>query len=353
MFDERGVQDGCSAGEDKSMSKIGLALGLMMVVLATAGRANATDISARGISIREGGKLTHRQVRVSSRDAAILLPNGVTPSAAIHVYSANDDFCFKMQAGTGWTNDGSSWAYADEGTGNVASVTNGKLVMNLKSGVAYSLNDAPQAEVNVQVQFGDGQRYCLHCNGIEIIQNDARRYSGKYCSSSVCDAEPESCDPLVEYDWREWPVSEGGNGHFYAVTAPYGTWYESRDKAIAAGGHLVTINDAAENDWLRQQYGTPGQFGQGLWTGFNDLGTEGHWEWVGGDGGWWENGNPASTSYANWYQGTPEPNGGLGENAMIINYSDYSGDNRHGTWTDADENRTDFKGGIIELDGPP
>ncbi len=113
------------------------------------------------------------------------------------------------------------------------------------------------------------------------------------------------------------------------------------------------MNDAAENGWLHQQYGTPGQFGQGLWTGFNDLGAEGHWEWVGGDGGWWENGNPASTSYVNWYPGTPEPNGGDGENAMIINYSDYRGDNRQGMWTDAGEDRTDFKGGIIEIDGAP
>jgi hypothetical protein len=324
-----------------------------MVIVATAGRAGATDISARRILIKESGSLTDRQIRVSSRDAAILLADTANPSAAIHVYSTSDDFCFKLPAGTGWTNDASGWDYEDEGTGNIASLRNGRLVVRILSGVAYSLDEASQADVNVQVQFGDGPQYCLRCNGVEIIQNNARRYSGKYCAPSACDAEPNTCDPLVEYDWREWPVSEGGNGHFYAVTSPYGTWHQCRDKAIAAGGHLVTINDAAENEWLHRQYGTPGQFGQGLWTGFNDLGAEGHWEWVGGDGGWWENGNPASTSYVNWYPGTPEPNGGFGENAMIINYSHYKGDNRQGMWTDAGESRTDFKGGIIEIDAAP
>src|SRR5438045_63144 len=104
------------------MSKIGLALALTMVVLATAGQANAIDISAKKIMIS-------RQIRVSSRDGAIVVPYDANPSAAIHVYSATDNFCFKLPAGRGWTDAGSSWHYEDELTGNVASVKKGKLAM--------------------------------------------------------------------------------------------------------------------------------------------------------------------------------------------------------------------------------
>ncbi len=124
------------------------------------------------------------------------------------------------------------------------------------------------------------------------------------------------------YGWTQWPASEGGNGHWYALTASNTTWFDCRDEAIAAGGYLVTINDAAENAWLHQQFGTPGVVGQSRWIGFNDVATEGHWEWVGGDGGWWEKDNPASTSYVRWYADTPEPNGDVNENAAIINYAE-------------------------------
>ncbi len=160
--------------------------------------------------------------------------------------------------------------------------------------------------------------------------------------------------PALGYDWREWPVSAGGNGHLYALTTNKTTWYACQDEAIAAGGHLVTINNAAENVWLYQQFGTPGQRGNALWIGFSDHTAEGHWQWVGGDGGWWEKDNPASTSYVNWYVDTGEPNGGMWENAAIINYVDYPGEDRHGCWTDADENRmdSDLNGGIIEIDVP-
>ena len=46
-------------------------------------------------------------------------------------------------------------------------------------------------------------------------------------------------------------------GHIYYLLTP-ATWTQSENEAIALGGHLVTINDDAENDWV---YDTFSQFG--------------------------------------------------------------------------------------------
>ena len=101
---------------------------------------------------------------------------------------------------------------------------------------------------------------------------------------------------LAEYIWHQY------GRHRYALTAP-GTWEEAEAESVAIGGHLVTINNEAENNWLYQTFGITESF-KDLWIGFNDVAQEGHWVWVGEvqdpgqywDGGWWESGNPSSTS---------------------------------------------------------
>lgn len=130
-------------------------------------------------------------------------------------------------------------------------------------------------------------------------------------------------------DWITWEVSEGGNGHRYALTEGI-DWPDAEAAADAAGGHLVTINDEMENEWVVFTF-APLVTDQ-VWMGFNQLGTPGHWEWIGEttdpgehwDGGWWEAGNPSSTSYTNWASGQP---GGAEEYGLLIVIGD-------GTWHD-------------------
>ena len=58
------------------------------------------------------------------------------------------------------------------------------------------------------------------------------------------------------------------DGHLYRLTEP-ADWFSAESQAEQVGGHLVTINDAAENAWL---FDTLMPFatdqGAGFWTGF-------------------------------------------------------------------------------------
>ena len=111
-------------------------------------------------------------------------------------------------------------------------------------------------------------------------------------------------DPFVALLTAAWiynPVTT----HSYRLTSPGLSWVEAEAEAVAACGHLVTINDAAEQDWLCAQF--PRDESQGdppLWIGLYQ--EEGAAE---PDGGWvWTSGEPVT--YTNWHSG--EPNDGSG-----------------------------------------
>src|SRR5438105_7832060 len=62
-------------------------------------------------------------------------------------------------------------------------------------------------------------------------------------------------------------------GHLYAPLTLGGgqwSWSQLEANAVALGGHLVTINDQAEEDWLLSTFGRLGSF----WIGLNDVASE-------------------------------------------------------------------------------
>jgi hypothetical protein len=80
------------------------------------------------------------------------------------------------------------------------------------------------------------------------------------------------------------------NGHEYALTSPNVTWQEAETEAVAWGGHLVTINDQAEQDWLANTF--PYTLYPGIYIGMNDIANEGFWVWSSGE----------PVTYTNWTQ---------------------------------------------------
>lgn len=103
------------------------------------------------------------------------------------------------------------------------------------------------------------------------------------------------------------PVEWSENGHFYlAVPAPDGiTWTDANQAANLLGGHLVTIQDANENDFVFNlvddeifwfEWGSL----QGPWLGgYQPEGSpepDGAWRWV----------TEEPFEYTNWFEGLPD-----------------------------------------------
>jgi hypothetical protein len=112
----------------------------------------------------------------------------------------------------------------------------------------------------------------------------------------------------VGYDWQEWPVGQGGNGHFYALTQTcgelgdgIGTWSEAYSEATSIGGYLATINISAEQNWLNATFPrtTVGRVDEELWIGLHQVAGSAEpqegWEWVTGE----------PVTFTNWYPGEP------------------------------------------------
>jgi len=94
-------------------------------------------------------------------------------------------------------------------------------------------------------------------------------------------------DEALAYQW----FFNSGSGHYYTLTENVGHWTDAVTEAQSLGGYLVTINDAAEEAWLRQTFDSEYTY----WIGFTDGNQEGNWVWVG---------DPSST-YTNWAPGEP------------------------------------------------
>jgi hypothetical protein len=85
------------------------------------------------------------------------------------------------------------------------------------------------------------------------------------------------------------------NGSRYYRSNNGTSWTSANSAAQAIGGHLVTLNSAAENNWLDAQIGS-----SVVWIGINDIATEGNFVWSSG----------ISSSYTNWASGEPNNSGG-------------------------------------------
>lgn len=123
------------------------------------------------------------------------------------------------------------------------------------------------------------------------------------------------------------PTYNPATGHWYDIVSSgaNGAWINAENNAIALGGHLVTINDAAEEAWLRATFSSSTRY----WIGFNDAASEGTWVWSSGE----------PVTYVNWEDfqpnnATPPPRG---EDYAVLNWNTSTGG-----WNDWDHQRPDY-----------
>ncbi|MEM9089812.1 MAG: DUF4347 domain-containing protein, partial [Cyanobacteria bacterium P01_F01_bin.53] len=126
------------------------------------------------------------------------------------------------------------------------------------------------------------------------------------------------------------------NGKEYQLTTKAKSWKEAQAEAQAIGGSLVTINDAAEQQWLHDTFGTS----QSFWIGLTDEATEGQFQWANGE----------AVTYTNWFPNEPNDYkfGGAfpgGEDYTLMNWGGT------GKWNDAPDSYMGSYQGIIELPG--
>jgi hypothetical protein len=95
------------------------------------------------------------------------------------------------------------------------------------------------------------------------------------------------------------PVVNPATGHSYYLTAQ-DTWTGAQATATGLGGSLVTINDAAENQWVFDTFASFGGVNRLLWLGLHDASqlnpsSPSSYQWVDGE----------NSSYRNWNAGEP------------------------------------------------
>ncbi len=133
--------------------------------------------------------------------------------------------------------------------------------------------------------------------------------------------------PLV-LGTRVHPVS----GHEYKLLSPSGV-HAAEAYARELGGHLVTVDDQAEHDWLTANFHVWNGSTRNYWVGANDVAVEGAWAWTDG----------TAPGFVAWDAGQPDNYGG-GED-----YAHSRSSSATGLWNDIDALPPITVHGLVEI----
>ena len=130
-----------------------------------------------------------------------------------------------------------------------------------------------------------------------------------------------------------WGVNPA-NGHTYK-SIHCESWVDANSQAVAEDAHLVAINDAAEQKWLSDIFGS-----RPYWIGLTDFAKEGEWSWTSGE----------PVTYTNWTFHEPM-DADIGEEDYV-----FMGHAPNGEWSDISTEGAAWQFiqmAIIERDNPP
>ena len=150
-------------------------------------------------------------------------------------------------------------------------------------------------------------------------------------------------DPAQRSTVLAGPFTNAANFHVYYFLASQ-SWSNAEAESVSMGGHLVTINDAAEQDFVYTNFANYGGIPRSLWTGLRRSATN-YSQFV------WASGQPIT--YTHWAPGEPNNCGGIEAKGMVYNPTSPAA----GLWNDATElghsgcDGEDLKTyGVVELD---
>ncbi|HEX4122353.1 MAG TPA: lectin-like protein [Verrucomicrobiae bacterium] len=140
--------------------------------------------------------------------------------------------------------------------------------------------------------------------------------------------DPTNPHPLVEFEkaisiheLATGPIVNPDNHHTYMLLRP-ANWERSERIAEKLGGHLATIRNQAEEDWIFKTFGKYGGTRRLLWIGLNDLENRFHFSWASGE----------SVSYTDWARGDPDNAGPRGQDYAAIFFPGHSQENKWKDW---------------------
>ena len=111
----------------------------------------------------------------------------------------------------------------------------------------------------------------------EFILETDQRYDSLVLTLNSKPVPFEELPEQMELDnTGQWVLNPGNNRSYKRVHCE--SWDDAQAQAAAEGAHLVSINDAAEQEWLVKVFGTAP-----CWIGLTDLAKEGEWSWTSGE----------------------------------------------------------------------
>ncbi len=159
---------------------------------------------------------------------------------------------------------------------------------------------------SVQVSNGSG------CQQVDSIFVMLLPNQIQYTSDSICQGESITLSIGAPTSMSGYYGPYAYNGHVYFISQSSMNWSDANNQAILSGGHLVTVNSAAENAFLTTTAQSLG-FGA-IWLGGSDAAIEGTWQWV----------DAAPWSYANWNWAEPNNLGNEDYLELVVAYGGWN-----------------------------
>jgi hypothetical protein len=134
-------------------------------------------------------------------------------------------------------------------------------------------------------------------------------------------------------------ITNPENGYTYLLLSQ-GDWTDSEAEAAALGGHLATINNQAEEDWIYDSFSLYGGQRHDLWIGLNDAGHPFNFLWTSG----------APVTYTDWQSGQPDNGGQYGGPEPYVAIMSFPVASTWADWGDTayDLNLAPFNG-VVEI----
>jgi len=185
----------------------------------------------------------------------------------------------------------------------------------------------------------DGETYLIWCNFDDKRETLSLAFTFARLESNGTN-RPLALEKALGLDRPFSQAIVNPNNHHTYRLLRSATWQDSEARAVALGGHLATVRNQAENDWILQTFSSYGGAERILWIGLSDRDKKSHFAWSSGE----------SVSYTAWAEGEPN-NAGQGEDFVAMYY--YPFHDQRGKWNDLGDRSLSPRGlpmnGVVEI----